>query len=90
MTNPVPDACVADTPTSDVLHRRFLAVLPTIERHGHVYFRHLRCWHRLEEAVAEVVAVAWRWFVRLAEQGKDVLAFRTVLAPGHFRASIGT
>jgi hypothetical protein len=80
MTNPVLNARAADTPTADALRYRFLAVLPAIERHGRVYFRHIRCAHQLQDALAEMIALAWRWFVRLVEQGKDVLAFRTVLA----------
>jgi hypothetical protein len=52
------------------LHTAFLNILPRIQLHGDVYFRHRKP-DRREEAVAEMIALAWRWFIRLAEQGKD-------------------
>jgi hypothetical protein len=62
------------------LHRRFLELLPFIERHGRVYFRHLKCLHRLEEMLAEMVATAWKWFLKLVKKGKDPADFPTTLA----------
>ena len=35
---------------------------------------------RRAEAVAETVALAWQWFIRLAERGKDARPFASVLA----------
>ena len=55
-------------------------VLPRIETHAEVCFRGIRCLHRQEEFKAEMVALAWRWFLRLIEKGKDPLAFPTALA----------
>jgi hypothetical protein len=52
------------------LHTRFLELLPRIELHGRIVFRSLKC-HQREEAVAEMVALAWKWFARLATRGKD-------------------
>jgi hypothetical protein len=52
------------------LHTRFLVLLPKIETHGRIYFRHLRP-HRKEEALQEMRALAWLWFRRLAQRGKD-------------------
>ena len=49
-----------------VLHARFLSILPRIELHGCVCFRHLRCPHRREDAVQEMVALCWKWFVPLS------------------------
>ena len=60
----------------DNLHTRFLVLLPRIERHGRIYFRHLRS-HRKEEAFQEMRALAWMWFVRLAQRGKDAGEFLT-------------
>ena len=68
------------------LHAAFLTILPRIELHALVYFRGLRCPHRKDDAVAETVALAWRWFVRLVERGKDPLSFPTVLAAYAARA----
>jgi hypothetical protein len=62
------------------LHARFLALLPRIELHGEVYFRHVRCPHRRADCVAEMVALCWKWYVRATEQGKDVSRFVSVLA----------
>ena len=76
----------ADTPNAAELHRRFLEIVPAIERHGLVYFRHLRCWHRLREALAEMVALAWKWFLRLVQKGKDAAAFPATIAAFAARA----
>jgi hypothetical protein len=76
----VPGVRTADTPAAAELHRRFLAILPAIERHGKVYFRHLKCWHRFHEVLAEMTALCWKWFVRLVEQGKNAADFPSTLA----------
>jgi hypothetical protein len=80
------DPAVPDPPVLTALHARFLALLPVIERHGHVCFGHLRCRHRLEEALAEMVVMAWKWFVRLVAQGKDAADFPTAIAAFAARA----
>jgi hypothetical protein len=43
------------------LHAAFLALLPRIERHARICFRHLGCPQGRDDAVAETVALAWRW-----------------------------
>ena len=68
------------------LQTRFLALLPRIERHSRIYFRHLRCPHRKEEALQETRALAWRWFVRLVRRGKDPADFPSALASFAARA----
>jgi hypothetical protein len=63
------------------LQAAFLSeVLPRIETHAEVCFGGVRCHHRREEFRAEMVALCWRWFLRLVERGKDPLAFPTALA----------
>jgi hypothetical protein len=62
------------------LQLRFLALLPRIERHGRIYFRNLRCPDRKEEALQEMRALAWLWFLRLVNQGKDPANFPSALA----------
>jgi hypothetical protein len=57
------------------LHARFDLILPRIELHGRIYFRHLRCPHRQADAIQEMRALAWKWFVRLAEKGKNPADF---------------
>ena len=53
---------------------------PRVEAHARIYFRHLRCPGRRDDAVAETVAVAWKWFVCAAGRGKDVREFPSALA----------
>jgi hypothetical protein len=62
------------------LQQHFLTILPRIELHAQVSFRHLKCPGRKEDAVAEVVAVAWKWYLRATAKGKDVDAFASALA----------
>src|SRR5262245_54037173 len=63
------------------LHATFLTqVLPRVEAHGRVYFRHVKCPDRKEELLAEMRGLAWKWFVGLVRRGKDVLAFVSALA----------
>ena len=74
-------------PSLDALQAAFLAqVLPRVLTHGRVYFRHLRCPHQRADAVAEMVALAWRWHLRLAERGKDAAQFPTAIATFAARA----
>jgi hypothetical protein len=69
------------------LQASFLAqVLPRVVTHGRCYFRHVRCPHRKEEYLAEMVALAWRWHRRLAERGKDATRFPTAIASFAARA----
>jgi hypothetical protein len=62
------------------LHARFLAILPRIERHGRVYFRHVRSRFKRDDLIAEMVALCWKWFVRLVRRGKDPTRFASALA----------
>ena len=39
------------------LQRRFLTLLPRIEVHGRIHFRHVKCPIQREEVVAEMVAL---------------------------------
>jgi hypothetical protein len=71
----------ADAPsTPEALQSHFLEILPRVETHARIYFRHLRCPGRRDDAVAETVAVAWKWFLRLAGRGKDAGEFASALA----------
>ena len=85
MTPSALPCCPPSTPNP--LHARFLAILPRIERHGEVYFRHVKCPHRKEELLAEMYALCWKWFVRLDRRGKDVLGFVSALATYAARAA---
>jgi hypothetical protein len=57
------------------LHREFLEILPQIESHGRIYFRHVRCPHRRADAIQEMRSLGWKWFVRLAQKGRDAREF---------------
>ena len=63
----------------------FLVLLPRIELHARVYFRFMKL-DRKEDAVAEAVALAWHWFLRLTARGKDVTPFVSALASYAARA----
>jgi hypothetical protein len=80
----MPEHCPASSLVH--LHAAFLSILPRIERHAVIYFRGLRCPQGRDDAVQETLAISWRWFVRLIEQGKDPLAFPVALAAYAARA----
>jgi hypothetical protein len=69
------------TPTRspDELHAAFLTILPRIELHGRVYFRHKKPDKR-DEAIAEMVALAWKSFINCVRNGKNPLEFPMALA----------
>src|SRR5262249_38071935 len=73
-------------PAPAALHAGFLQLLPRVERHARVAFRGVRCPHRRADAVAEVVALAWKWYVRLVCRGQDPAAFAAALATFAARA----
>ena len=73
-------------PSLSQLHARFLALLPRIRTHGRVVFRHLKCPNKKADAIAEMVALSWRWFVRLVQKGKDPAQFPSILATFAARA----
>jgi hypothetical protein len=62
------------------------SVLPKVLTHGRVYFRDLHCPHQRADAVAEMVALTWKWHRRLAERGKDAARFPPALATFAARA----
>ena len=72
-------------PSLPHLQAAFLSIVPRIELHGRVCFR-TKNFQDQQEAVAEMVGLCWKWFVRLAEQGKDATHFPSVLATFAARA----
>jgi len=73
-------------PPTDDLHRAFLRIAPRIELHGRVCFRGLKCLDTRQDCICEMLALAWRWFLRLIAQGKDPLRFPSALADFAARA----
>ena len=57
------------SPSLDRIQRRFVTVLPTIQRSGHNHFRHLSH-DEQEDAISEMTALAWKHFCRLVQRGK--------------------
>jgi hypothetical protein len=47
------------------LHAAFVLILPGVEQHGRLSFRHLG-WHRQADAVQQMRALAWSWYLRLS------------------------
>src|SRR3954451_16258082 len=60
-------------------HDDFLPLLPGVATHARLRFRGLNPADR-EEAVADAVAQAFVWFVRLKERGKEPSCFPVALA----------
>ena len=58
----------------------FVAILPRIELHAKIYFRDVRCPHRKEDYIQETRALAWKFFTRAIEQGKNPLTFVSRIA----------
>jgi hypothetical protein len=68
------------TPGPDPLHAAFLVLLPRVETHARIYFRGIACKDKRADRVAETVGLAWRWYVRLQERGKDPQEFPQAFA----------
>ena len=68
-------ASLTSSPTSTSLQETFMAVLPKIETHASIAFRHIRCPATRADKIAEAIALGWKWFVRLHERGKDINEF---------------
>ena len=58
---------------------QFLAMMPQIRRQASIAFRHRNAEAR-DELIQEIIANAYRAWVRLVQQGKEALAFPTPLA----------
>jgi hypothetical protein len=57
------------------LQARFLELLPRIETHARISFSDVACPQKRADFIAEVVATAWKWFLRLAQRGKNAEDF---------------
>ncbi len=57
------------------LQAQFEQIIPQIQTHGRIYFRHVKCPHRLADLLGEMVAMGWKWFVSLMLRGKDPRSF---------------
>jgi hypothetical protein len=59
-------------------HADFLTLLPKLQTHAQIQFRFITCRDQRADKISEVVALAWKWYVRLVEQGKDINRFPMV------------
>ena len=50
---------------------QFLMLLPKLQNHGQIYFRNLKCADQKQDAIQEMVSLAWKWFLRLVQRGKN-------------------
>jgi hypothetical protein len=75
----IASAAACPLPPDDPLHLVFLALLPRLQAHAYICFGHIKCPARKEDAVQEMLGLAWTWLVRLNARGKDVCRF-----PGTF------
>ena len=62
------------------LHVAFLALVPKIKKQARNAFAFYKCADQKADQVAETIALAWKWFVRLHERGKNVATFPVVFA----------
>jgi hypothetical protein len=60
------------------IQAQFLTLLPRLHNHGQIFFRNLKCPDQKQDAIQEMVALAWKWFLRLHQRGKDVASFSMV------------
>jgi len=79
----LPSRC---TPSNAIQAVFLTLILPKVESHGQVAFRSMKCHDRREDAICEMVAIAWKWTLRLVERGKDVAQFPTAIATYAARA----
>ncbi|OAI40712.1 hypothetical protein AYO40_04460 [Planctomycetaceae bacterium SCGC AG-212-D15] len=75
----------ATCPAPNSLQESFLKIVPKIEKHAKIHFDD-RCPGKREDRIAETIALAWKWFKRMAERGKDATEFPSALASFAVRA----
>jgi hypothetical protein len=67
--------------------REFEEALPRIQAHAEVVFRFVRCVHRRAGYIAESIALAWKWWLRLRARGKNPTEFVSAIAGYATRAA---
>jgi hypothetical protein len=74
-------------PSLLALQEAFLTfILPRVVTHGQIVFRHIKCQSRREDCIEEMVALAWKWHLRLSQKGKDATLFPSAIATFAARA----
>lgn len=72
--------------TTEELHAAFLRIMPSVETHARVRSHHISCPGKRDDFVAEAVSLAYQWFTRARQQGKDLSACPAALATLAVRA----
>lgn len=72
---------------TESLHREFEQALPRIRTHAEIVFRSVVCPHRRADFVGEAIALTWKWWCRLRQQGKKPQHFVSALATFAARAA---
>ena len=68
------------------LQATFVSLIqPRLIIHARIHFLE-KCAQTKADQIAEVIALAWKWFLRLTERGKDVRLFVSALADFAVRA----
>ena len=62
------------------LQAAFLSLRPRILTHAQFIFRDVDCEDHKADCISETIALAWKWFLRLVEKGKDPRGFASVLS----------
>ena len=70
----------AGPPALEQLQEGFLGLMPRLEQHARLAFRHVRCPGLRDDRIQETLAVAWAWYVRAAGQQKDLADFPAAFA----------
>lgn len=70
----------------DRCSEEFEDAVPRINRHASIVFRSVKCSHKRADCIAEAVALAWKWWVRLRETGKNPNRFISAIATFAARA----
>ena len=76
----IPSGACSPPAGAGQLQAAFLQILPRIETHARIWSRHVLCPGQRDDFVSEAVALAWRSFLRLAQQGRDATQFASALA----------
>jgi hypothetical protein len=64
----------------------FAHAMPRIVRHARCFFRTIECRHRFADCISETLSLAWKWWLRLVQRGKDPRKFVSAIAGFAVRA----
>ena len=62
-------------PTPDQLQAQFLVLMPKLLLHARIYFRNIKCRDKKADKIQECLALGWKSFLQLHENGKDINEF---------------